>query len=70
MQVMNNPDSDRGRRASIDADGSVHGSGSGAGGGNPGEDYDDDSAAGSEAPPTGAGTPSKVDTPPDSSAAR
>ena len=41
-----------GKRASIDpATGEVHGSGSGAGGGNPGEDYDDDPAAGGGLPP-------------------
>ena len=39
-------DSDRGRRPHIDRSGEVHGSGAGAGGGNPGEDYDDDVAAG------------------------
>jgi len=37
---------DRGRRPYIAPDGSVHGSGAGAGGGNPGEDFDDDPAAG------------------------
>ncbi len=43
-----------GNRAKIDrASGEVRGSGSGAGGGNPGEDYDDDSAAGSATVPTG-----------------
>lgn len=46
-------DSERGKRASFDSKtGEVHGSGSGAGGeGNAGEDYDQDSMAGSGAEP-------------------
>jgi len=52
---MDHPDgeSQRGKRASFDRrTGEVHGSGSGAGGeGNPGEDYDQDSMAGSGAEP-------------------
>ena len=38
---------ENGKRASIDSKtGAVHGSGVGAGGGSPGEDFDNDSAAG------------------------
>lgn len=38
---------ENGRRAFFDPEtGAVHGSGAGAGGGNPGEDFDDDRAAG------------------------
>lgn len=49
---MQNDESERGKRAHIDRDGTVHGSGSGAGGGNPGEDYDDDPIGGGGALPT------------------
>jgi hypothetical protein len=45
---------ERGKRPTIDPDGSVHGSGSGAGGrGNPDEDYDPDPAAGGGSLETG-----------------
>jgi hypothetical protein len=50
---MDNHDSERGKRAHIDRDGTVHGSGAGAGGGNPGEDYDDDPVGGGGVLPTG-----------------
>jgi len=53
---MNDDENDRGKRAHIDRDGSVHGSGSGAGGGNPGEDYDDDPVGGGGVLPTGEET--------------
>lgn len=49
--------SERGKRAHIDKDGTVHGSGAGAGGGNPGEDYDDDPVGGGGSLPSG---PSQV----------
>jgi hypothetical protein len=43
---MTDKESERGQRAYVEKDGSVHGSGAGAGGGNPGEDYDDDPVGG------------------------
>lgn len=44
---------ENGKRASIDSKtGAVHGSGVGAGGGSPGEDFDNDSAAGDGTLPT------------------
>ena len=49
---------ERGKPATFDrSTGKVRGSGSGAGGGAPGEDYDDDSAAGGGAKPVGAPRP-------------
>lgn len=51
---MAEKDDERGRHATFDRrSGAVHGSGSGAGGGNPGEDYDDDTAAGGGPKPSG-----------------
>lgn len=55
--IMANGNEDRGQRARIDRDGSVHGSGAGAGGGNPGEDYDDDPVGGGGVAPTPVADP-------------